>query len=60
MYDMKLHEILVITPKLRVIRVPGGWLYERVIKRLSDADNDVIHTFVPYNEEFNEQRSLST
>lgn len=55
MHNMKLNEILVITPKLRVIRVPGGWIYERVIRKLSDTDHEVIQVFVPYSEEFNAQ-----
>lgn len=53
MHDMKLHEVKVITPKIRVLRVPGGWIYERVIKKLSDTDTQVLNTFVPYSEEFN-------
>lgn len=54
MHDMRLHEIRVITSKLRVIRVPGGWIYERVIQKLSDNDNLVIQTFVPYSDEFSQ------
>lgn len=53
MHDMELHEIRAINNKIRVIRVPGGWIYERVIRRLSDTDNEVVAVFVPYSEEFN-------
>jgi hypothetical protein len=52
-YELELHEITVINGKVRVMRVPGGWIYERVLRRLSDTDFEVINTFVPYNEEFN-------
>lgn len=54
MYEMNLHDVLVLTNKIRVIRVPGGWIYERVTKKISDTENEVIAVFVPYSDEFNE------
>lgn len=53
MHEMRLHEVRVITPRVRVIRVPGGWIYERVTKKISDTENEVIAVFVPYSDEFN-------
>ncbi len=55
LYSMALHDIVVINRKVRVLRVPGGWIYERVTKKLSDTDNEVFVVFVPYNDEFNAQ-----
>lgn len=53
MHNMELHEIRAINNKIRVMRVPGGWIYERVIKKISDTENEVLAVFVPYSEEFN-------
>lgn len=52
-HELSLHEVAVLTPKIRVIRVPGGWIYERVLRRISDTDNEVIALYVPYSDEFN-------
>lgn len=43
-YDLKLHED-IITKGLRIMRVPGGWLYENCQYPLPPV-------FVPYNNEF--------
>jgi hypothetical protein len=51
-YELKLHEITMLNQKIRVIRVPGGWIYERVTKKISDTDNEVIAVFVPYSDEY--------
>jgi hypothetical protein len=50
LYDMKLHEFVKIDNKLTVMRVPGGWIYNR----FGWDDGDVLRTstFVPLNNEF--------
>lgn len=50
-YDLQLHEIITLGKKIRIMRVPGGWIYERVIRKISDTDFEVVTTFVPYNED---------
>ena len=44
-YDLKLHEELKISPKIWVMRVPGGWIYEH-------GSAPFRNLFVPYNVEF--------
>lgn len=51
-YELELHEITLINGKVRVMRVPGGWIYERVLRRISDTEFEVINTFVPYSDEY--------
>ena len=51
MHDMKLHTVMRVG-RYRIIRVPGGWIYERIIRKLSDTENEVAMVFVPYSEEF--------
>jgi hypothetical protein len=47
-YDLELHEGRYISDLTAfVTRVPGGWLYELV---------DGAVTFVPYNEEFKNEK----
>ncbi len=46
LHSMSLHEVLYGGFGVRVIRVPGGWLY-----RDSRQDN-VTSTFVPYHDEY--------
>jgi len=45
-YNLELHEILKISPKIWVMRVPGGWIYEH-------GSTPFRNLFVPYNDEFN-------
>ena len=45
-YDLELHEDLLIHGLLNVVRVPGGWIYESL------SDGDVSAVFVPFNNEF--------
>ena len=51
-YELDLHEVTIINNKVRAIRVPGGWIYERVTKRLSVTDNEIVAVFVPYSDEY--------
>ena len=51
MHDMQLHEVR-IQGIYRIIRVPGGWIYERRTWRITEQDNDVEMIFVPYSDEF--------
>jgi hypothetical protein len=51
-YELELHEITIINSKVRVMRVPGGWIYERILRRLSATDFEVINTFVPHSDEY--------
>lgn len=49
LHDLELHDLMSIkTDKfgLRIVRVPGGWIYYRV------SDKDFPGVFVPYNKEF--------
>jgi len=48
---MKLHEVIVVGV-YRVIRVPGGWIYERQTKPISSDKSEVEIVFVPYSPEF--------
>jgi hypothetical protein len=47
LYKMDLHQIRTIRSNMRVIRVPGGWIYYG-----SDAG-----VFVPFNNEFMKGRN---
>ncbi len=51
-YDLKLHELTFFTNKdddvIKILRVPGGWIYSFLIK--SESDTKMI--FIPYNNEF--------
>jgi len=53
-HKLGLFEVYSVTKKLRFIRVPNGWICERVIKKLSDTESEVIALFIPYSDEFNE------
>lgn len=50
MHDMKLHEVIVVGV-YRIIRVPGGWIYERQTKKISRSEREVELVFVPYSEQ---------
>jgi hypothetical protein len=52
MHKMKLHEV-IIQGKYRIIRVPGGWIYERQVRKITSTDSEVELVFVPLNDEFN-------
>lgn len=51
LYELSLHEATV-QGVYRIIRVPGGWIYERQTKRISDSEREVQVVFVPFNGEF--------
>ena len=46
MTNMKLHAI-VKAGSYNIIRVPGGWIYER-----KEKGSQVVAVFVPFNDEF--------
>jgi len=47
-YNMKLHEILSLSyQSIRVIRVPGGWIYESYSEN-GTGGYDLTSCFVPY------------
>lgn len=50
-YDLKLHELTFFTNKdddvIKILRVPGGWIYSFLIK--SESDTKMI--FIPYIKE---------
>ena len=50
-YDLKLHESLMLDRGLSIMRVPGGWIYDNW-----DAQHDIPKTgvFVPFENEFQE------
>ena len=45
-YKLKLHHYTWINDDIKIIRVPGGWIY------MYYDNNDTSHTFVPFNNEF--------
>ena len=45
-YDLELHEDILIHNLLNVVRVPGGWMYENI------RDERLSSVFVPFNNEF--------
>ena len=47
-YDLELHEGIVIDQTLHVTRVPGGWIYETP----SNEEGFYTPVFVPYSNEF--------
>ncbi len=49
-YEIKLHELLILGRDLSVIRVPGGWIYTIV------TDTGYNNVFVPFNNEFKETK----
>ena len=49
-YEMELHESIILSSELCVTRVPGGWIYDRLLRNLGDIKS----LFVPYNDEFKE------
>jgi hypothetical protein len=50
LYEMELHDIIKFTKHLIVIRVPGGWIYNRIA---DNAENiSISSVFVPFNDEF--------
>ena len=51
-YELELHEVTVIHKNIRVMRVPGGWIYERLTRKISDTENEAVAIFVPYNAEY--------
>ena len=51
-YDLELHEVTIVGRRYRVMRVPGGWIYERLTKRISETDSEAITVFVPYSNEY--------
>jgi hypothetical protein len=46
-YEMKLHESIMLDDFGYVKRVPGGWIYKDV-----SLNGFIATTFVPYNREF--------
>lgn len=45
-YDLDLHDFLIVRNTYFVLRVPGGWLYD------SDFGAESRAVFVPFNDEF--------
>ena len=46
LYEMKLHEAHKVTDEVKVVRVPGGWVYT------VNRDHHFAMTFVPHSKEF--------
>ena len=55
-YDLGLNEGMPLNYDVRILRVPGGWIYTHFNIKYSREDEDEIATsvFVPYNDEFKE------
>ena len=45
-YNLKLHEGILIDPHIYITRVPGGWLYD-----VGEEEN-IFVVFVPFDDEF--------
>ncbi len=50
-YDLKLHKEYGITNDIRVLRVPGGWIYTTSSENVT-GDFAATSCFVPLNNEF--------
>lgn len=48
-YDLKLHERIIVNSEFRAMRVHDGWIYERIIT-IDGAVQNIGMIFVPYNE----------
>ena len=59
-YDLKLHESLLIDKFILVTRVPGGWIYILFGSVEDGIDKDPMSTFVPYSNEFKPMRPTHT
>jgi len=51
-YDLELHEKLILENGMESMRVPGGWLYD------FPNNGGIPPIFVPYNEEFKNKKEL--
>lgn len=51
LYSMKLHDILTVSEGLKIIRVPGGWMY---------IFEDGLPAFVPFSKEFQQKEKISS
>lgn len=56
MYDLELNETLPAEMQwgLRtdITRVPGGWIYQSIIRAYNGGDTHLVPVFVPFNNEF--------
>jgi len=46
-YKMEMHDVIDITERVSVFRVPGGWIYTRYF-----GDQKINSNFIPYDNEF--------
>lgn len=56
LYKMKLHDVITVARargELKVVRVPGGWVYETYTDSVKYT-YQVTSVFVPYHNEFEE------
>ena len=49
LYNMELHQELDIDRWIKVMRVPGGWIYQASDSRY---EGDCMAVFVPFDNEF--------
>jgi len=47
-YNMKLHNAVTTENNIHITRVPGGWIYNYLIRNYT--------VFIPYNDEFNKDK----
>lgn len=50
-FDMDLHEVIVLDKERELMRVPGGWIYTMWIGT-AGCGSIYNHIFVPYSNEF--------
>lgn len=56
LYQMNLFDELVLDANRIVLRVPGGWIFEYHRSDFEYHRSDVVTCFVPFNNEFQEQK----
>lgn len=56
LYTLKLHECMMVPcTSIRVMRVPGGWLYTTSFDpKHESSEKTRLQTFVPYSEDLSE------
>lgn len=56
-YELKLHEETIPDPWVRVLRVPGGWIYQILCPPNEGTDLGI---FVPFHNEFMENQDANS
>jgi hypothetical protein len=59
-YNLKIHEEIIVDNRNSVLRVPGGWIYKSFSGRESTSDpiQPIGMVYVPYDDEFLNQYNI--